>query len=138
MTQQELMPDLPIDPEGLLGANLDDLPKERWPQELVNAIEVLESAYHRAGYSDEAAFALARTGMVALADYRGGRQWYLPRGDALTTALRDAEIYRRARRDNIGTLADEFELTERHVWRIVRQQYALHRRKIQLQLPLGE
>lgn len=136
MTQHEL-PGLPIDPEGLLGANLDDLPKERWPQELVNAIEVLEAAYHRAGYPDEAAFTLARVGMVALADYRGGRQWYLPRGDALATALRDAEIYRRARRDNIGALADEYGLTERHVWRIVRQQYALHRRKIQLQLPLG-
>lgn len=138
MTQQELMPDLPIDPQGLLAANLDGVPKDRWPQELVHAIEVLEAAYVRAGKSEQEAFGLARAGIVALAEYRGGRQWYLPRGDALAVALRDAEIYRRARRDNITALSDEFELTERSIWRIVSQQYALHRRKIQLQLPLGE
>jgi len=136
--QQELMPNLPIDPAGLLSANLDGVPKERWPQELVHAIEVLEAVYLRAGKSEAEAFELARAGIVALAEYRGGRQWYLPRGDALTVALRDAAIYRRARRDNIAALAEECGLTERSIWRIVSQQYALHRRKIQLQLPLGE
>lgn len=139
MTQQpELMPDLPIDPTGLMAAVLDDVPKDRWPRDLVSAIEVMEAAFQRAGYAEDVAFDLARTGVVALADYRGGRQWYLPRGDALTIALRDAGIYRRSRRGNIADLATEFGLTERHVWRIIRQQYALHRRKIQLQLPLGD
>lgn len=139
MTQQpELMPDLPIDPQGLMAANLDDVPKDRWPRELVRAIEVMEAVFLKAGLSEDQAFHMARDGIVALADYGGGRQWYLPRGDALATALRDADIYRRSRRGNIAALSAEFGLTERHVWRIIRQQYALHRRKIQLQLPLGE
>ena len=136
--QSELMPDLPIDAQGLMAANLDDVPKDRWPRDLVRAIEVMEAAFMQAGHTEAAAFELARTGVVALANYGGGRQWYLPRGDALTTALRDADIYRRSRRGNIATLAVEFGLTERHVWRIIRQQYALHRLKVQLQLPLGE
>jgi Mor family transcriptional regulator len=139
MTEQpELMPGLPIDPRGLMAANLDDVPKDRWPRELVRAIEVMETAFVQAGHAEESAFELARAGVVALAEYGGGRQWYLPRGDALATALRDADIYRRSRRGNIADLAAEFGLTERHVWRIIRQQYALHRLKIQLQLPLGE
>jgi Uncharacterized conserved protein len=136
--QPDLIPDLPIDARGLMSADLDDLPKERWPRELVRAIEVVESAYIEAGYAEDVAFELARAGMVALADFGGGRQWYLPRGDALQTALRDANIYRRSRRGNIPALAAEFRLTERHVWRILRQQYHLHRNKVQLQLFEGE
>ena len=46
-------------------------------------------------------------------------------------ALRDAEIYRRAHRGNILTLASEYGLTERHIWRICRQQRKLHLEKIQ-------
>lgn len=136
--QQELMPDLPIDAKGLVGADLDDFPKERWPRELVRAIEVVEKVYIDAGYANDVAFELARAAMLALAEFGGGRQWYLPRGDHLLTALRDAHIYRRASRGNIPVLASEFRLTERHVWRIIRQQYQLHRNKIQLQLFDGE
>lgn len=136
--QHELMPNLSIDAKGLMAADLDDLPKERWPRELVRAIEVVESAYIELGYAEDVAFELARAGMVALAEFGGGRQWYLPRGDALQTALRDAHIYRRARRGNIPALAAEFRLTERHLYRILRQQYHMHRNKAQLQLFEGE
>lgn len=115
-------------------AALDALPKDRWPRDLVAAIEVQEAAFQRLGYSEDDAFKLARAGVLALAEYGGGRQWYLPRGDALVSAMRDAEIYRRAHRGNIASLAAEFKLTERHVWRVCRQQYALHIRKIQLPL----
>lgn len=113
---------------------LDALPKERWPRDLVAAIEVQEDAFQRLGCSEEEAFKLARAGVLALAEYGGGRDWYLPRGDAVVTAVRDAEIYRRAKRGNIQVLAAEFGLTERHVWRVLSQQYALHRRKLQLPL----
>lgn len=129
MTQPELK--LGHGSATLSDIDLDDLPKERWPRDLVAAIEVQEAAFQRLGYSEEEAFKLARAGVLALAEYGGGRQWYLPRGDALMTAMRDAEIYRRAHRGNVMALASEFKLTERHIWRICRQQYALHIRKIQ-------
>lgn len=132
MTQPEL--DLGRDDATLADIDPDTLPKERWPRDLVAAIEVQEAAFGRLGYNDEEAFRLARAGVLALADYGGGRDWYLPRGDALLAAARDAEIYRRAHRGNIARLAVEFKLTERHIWRICRQQYALHIRKIQSSL----
>lgn len=132
--QHELMPNLPIDAKGLMAADLDDVPKERWPRELVRAIEVIEAAYIGAGYAEDVAFELARAGILALADYGGGRQFYLPRGNSLQTALRDACIYRRSRRGNIPELAAEFRLSDRQVWRILRQQYHMHRSKVQLSL----
>ena len=45
--------------------------------------------------------------------------------------LRDAEIDCWAHRGNIRALASEFELTERHIWRICRQQRKLHLDEIQ-------
>lgn len=132
--QPDLLPSQPLDAQGLFAAALDDIPKARWPQELVRGIEVIENVYKLAGLADDEAFRLARAAMLALADYGGGRDWYLPRGDALQTALRDAEIYRLARRDNIQQLAEAHGLTPRHVWRILSQQYKLHRAKLQLPL----
>ena len=129
MTQPELK--LDHGSAAFTDADLDALPKERWPRDLVAAIEVQEAAFQRLGYGEDDAFKLARAGVLALAEYGGGRHWYLPRGDTLLVAIRDAEIYRRAHRGNIATLATEFKLTERHIWRICRQQYALHIRKIQ-------
>ncbi|WP_293763650.1 Mor transcription activator family protein [Stenotrophomonas sp.] len=129
MTQPELK--LEHGSGTLSDADLDALPKERWPRDLVAAIEVQEAAFVRLGHDEDEAFKLARAGVLALAEYGGGRDWYLPRGDTLMVAVRDAEIYRRAHRGNIAALAAEFRLTERHIWRICRQQYALHIRKIQ-------
>lgn len=139
MTEQgELMPadgnSLALKP----GAELDDLPANAWEKNLVQMIEVQEAAFVRDGLSEGEAFRLARVGMLALAEFHGARQWYLPRGDRLRTALRDAEIYRRARRGNIQALAAEFQLSDLQVWRIVRQQRKLHLRKIQGQLFEGE
>ncbi|MCR6661846.1 MAG: hypothetical protein NVV60_01530 [Luteimonas sp.] len=129
--QQDLMPDAPIDAEGLLGADLDGVPQEKWAKGLVDLIAVQEAAFKRHGLDDTEAFRLARVGIIAQAEFGGGRQWYLPRGDDLLIALRDAEIFRRARRGNIPELAQEFDLTERSVWRIVRLQHKLHLGKVQ-------
>lgn len=132
--EAEMFPDAPIDPQGLLAADLAEVPKERWPRELVRAIEVIESAMKLAGYDDVEAFTIAQTAILAMADYNGGRQLYFPRGDALKIALRDATIYRRAHRGNVRALSEEFGLSDRHIWRIVSQQLRLHRRKIQMPL----
>lgn len=129
--QADLLPDEPIDPRGLLAANLDDIPAHRWAQGLVQLIEVQEAVFVRLGYASDEAFRLARAGVVAIAEFGGGRDWYLPRGDDLHAAMRDAEIWRRANRRNIGALAAEHGLTERQIWRICNQQRKLHRDKMQ-------
>ncbi|TBV76857.1 Mor transcription activator family protein [Pseudoxanthomonas winnipegensis] len=129
--QRDLLPDSPLEMQGLLDAELGDVPKEKWPAALVEAIEVLEAEYERMGYPETEAFRLAQRGIVALAQIWGGRYRYLPRGDDLVTAVRDAEIYRKARRGNIDALARAHGLTDRHVHRIVHQQHKLHIRKRQ-------
>lgn len=119
------------DPMGLIGRDVGDVPDDRWAQALVDMVRVQEAVYLRHGRSKEDAFALAREGVMALAEYFGGRMWYLPRGDRLRVAMRDAEIFRRARRGNVRDLAEEFSLSEPQLYRIIRQQHALHLRKIQ-------
>ena len=137
-TQPDLLPDAPIDAQRLMEANLDDVPKEKWARGLVEAIEVQEAEFIRLGYAQDQAFRLARHGVLALSQYWGGRYRYLPRGDDLVTALRDAEIYRRHNGRNTQDLATEFKLTDRSVWRICRQQYHLHQRKLPLAFGQGE
>lgn len=114
------------DYDGLVGRELTDVPVEKWARGLVEMIEVMEAAFRRVGIGEELAFRLASDGAFAVAEYHGGRQFYLPRGDALITAVRDAAIYRRANRANIESLAAEHGLTVSQIYRICRQQRALH------------
>ena len=130
-TQTELLPEAPVDPARIPDEALDDVPQARWAQGLVHMIEVQEAEFRRLGHEPAEAFQMARSAVLAMSRYFGGRQWYMPRGDALLAALRVAEIYRRAHRGNIAALAGEFDLTERHIWRICRQQHRLHLDKVQ-------
>lgn len=130
MTMQSDLLGIPTDVDLANGA-LDTVPAAKWAQGLVQLIEVQEATFQRLGVNDVDAFRLARAATLAIAEFHGGRQWYLPRGDDLVTALRDAEIYRRARRGNIQELAREHGLTDQHIWRIVRQQRALHIQRVQ-------
>ncbi|WP_282265963.1 Mor transcription activator family protein [Stenotrophomonas sp. PS02298] len=127
--------DLPLsdefDPERYMKASFDDVPSKKWARSLVEAVEVQEATFRRMGYSPEDAMNLARAGMLALSQLWGGRSHYLPSGDSLNVALRDAEIFRRANRDNMGALAAEYKMSQQHIERIVRIQGRLHRRRTQ-------
>ncbi|HEY0464563.1 MAG TPA: Mor transcription activator family protein [Polyangiaceae bacterium] len=112
-------------------AALDAVPAAVWAKSLVNLIEMMEAAGARAGLDETEAFRRARFYGLVVAECAGGRQLYLPRGERLNIALRDAEIYRRARRGNIPQLATEYGVIDSQIWRIIRQQRALHIRKVQ-------
>lgn len=130
--QGALMPEPGVEElEGLSQLDVSDVPTEKWARGLVEFIEQIEAAYVRAGLPEDQAFELASLGVRTIAEYRGGRQFYLPRGDALLTALRDADIFRRANRGNIERLAADNGLTVSQIYRICRQQRALHIRKTQ-------
>ncbi|CAD7351602.1 transcriptional regulator [Xanthomonas arboricola] len=115
-----------------------DVPEDRWAPMLASMVAVLESTYRRLGLGDAQAAKLATAGVLAQAEYAGGRMLYLPRGDRLRKALRDAEIYHRARRGNIHQLADEYGLTDIHIYRICREQKELHLSKVQGQFKFGQ
>lgn len=117
--------------ESLSQRDVDAVPDDKWARSLVESIEVIEAAFARQGLDGEQAFGLASVAVRAVAEFRGGRQFYWPRGDALMTALRDVAIYHRANRGNIEALAAEYGLTVSQIYRICRQQRALHIRKTQ-------
>lgn len=117
--------------EGLSQRDVVDVPAAKWARALVEFIEQIELVYVRDGMPADDAFRLASLAVRSIAEFRGGRQFYLPRGDELLTALRHAEIFHRANRANIEALAAEHGLTVSQVYRICRQQRALHIRKTQ-------
>lgn len=115
-----------------------DLPDTQWEGMLVALVAVLEAAFRRLGIDETQATRLAIAAVLAQGDYAGGRQIYIPRGVRLRNALRDAEIYRLAKRGNITELAQRHGLTEVSVYRIIRDQRELHLSKVQGRLDLGE
>ena len=140
MSEQGDMLGLPEDPESLIDKDLGGVPESKWAPMLANILSVLEVTYQRKGMDPASAFSLASASTVALADYLGGRSAYIPRGDRLKLALRDAEIYRRARGGNIEQLAVEFKLTTITIYKIIKDQGRLYRAKVQwpLSFPTGE
>lgn len=106
----------------------------RWPQLIVDLIDVQAAALKRLGVTEERAEDYARVMVTAQSIYLGGRHIYLPRGKQLEQALRDDAIYRAHRRGNTETLARQFDLTERQVQNIVRRQLELHRARVQPRL----
>jgi len=130
--QRALIPEPTTDELGSLAQrDVADVPADKWARSLVEFVEQIQATFERSGMADDDAFRLASQAVRAIAEFRGGRQFYLPRGDTLVTALRDAEIYHRANRSNIETLAAEYGLTVSQIYRIGRQQRALHLRKVQ-------
>lgn len=122
-------------PEQLQAILEDDstLPESqrRWAPMLVDMLRVIEATHVRRGMLADDAFSASLDAVTALAEYFGGRPVYIPRGDRLMTALRDAEIFRRAKAGNYEQLAEEHGLTVLHIYRVVREQKQLHLRKMQ-------
>jgi len=137
--QAELLPDLPVDVQRLLDADADAdavIPEKKWGKLLRELVDHQQATFRRMGYDETGARRLARASILALAEYGGGQQWYLPKGDDLRVALRDIEIYRRANRNNIEVLAREYRLTTQSVYRIIHEQRRLCTARRQGQLPL--
>ena len=116
---------LTCDPMELIekgGSALHDV--SRWPQRLQELFDIERRYSARSMPSDHAAAdAGARTMLIA--DYLGGSAIYLPRGDALRKAVRDAMIYARFNRtSNMDALAREFGVTTPHLYEIVAREKA--------------
>lgn len=143
MTDEQNLFGLPTDEatrQQILDQAADAGSQSKWSKTLAEYVQVLEALYQRRGMPADEAFRLAADSVLELAEFRGGRAEYLPRGDALRTAIKHAEIFRRINGRNFEAIADEFQLTVIQVYRIYREQRALHRAKIQGSLfqPTGE
>jgi len=124
------MPDmfgLPDEPLPLDEAEL----RHAWPQSLVDMLDVVAAAHARKGVDPAQARDYAFTALAALAEYHGGRMWYLPFGDGLALALRNKRIWHAFRGDNVHELSREYDLSEMAIYKILAEQRALHRRRVQ-------
>lgn len=114
----------------------DTSSRANWPATLAQMMDVTCAALQRGGLGDEQAETLARTVVIAQANYIGGRGIYLPRGQSLALALRDDAIFRASRRGNTLALAKKYGISDRAVQMIVRRQTLRRRARMQAELPL--
>lgn len=123
--QPELFDALTCDPMDLIergGEALTDI--SRWPARLQELFDI-EHRYSLRTMSEDAAAADAGARTILVADYIGGSALYLPRGDALRKAVRDAMIYVRfSRAVNKDALAREFGVTTPHLYEIAAREKA--------------
>ncbi|MBL8260912.1 MAG: hypothetical protein JNM58_00705 [Xanthomonadaceae bacterium] len=113
--------------DGILGADDEDLPRERWPQQLAELVDVTFAALRREGVGDAEALRLAEAVVLAQAMYLGGDRIYLPKGDALATALTHARIFHEHNGRNVHELARQYGMTTRQIQRIYSQQLRYRR-----------
>jgi len=109
-------------------------PDAKWPANLAAMVDVLHATLRDRGHDDDAALDDAEHCAIAIAEYQGGRNYYLPTGKRLKDFVRDRAIYLASNGRNKAELALRYGLTERRVEQIVAEQRAIHLRKIQPQL----
>lgn len=126
---------LPDDPEERrkMLEEAANLPDSAWAPQLTELVAFLEALFKRRRMPAEAAFELAREVVMEQAHAFGGRTMYLPRGDKLMIALRDAEMWRRytGNPDQILEFARELGVTTIHVYSIMAKQRKLHVGRLQ-------
>lgn len=136
MRQADMLPD--DLPEDILDHLDDPEVTQRWPRDLVAMLEVIANALDRDG--DDQARRHATIAARALGQYHGGRMYYLPTGEALDRALRDKSMWDsyHGRRDEVIQFCEQYGLTEQQVYKILREQRALHVKRVQRSLPLDD
>lgn len=92
--------------------HIDNIPapelESRWPRSVVDLIDVLENELKRQNVSNPRE--LARKQAVALSCFLGGRQFYIPCGDTILTALRDDLLYCQFNGRNMEELRRQYRL----------------------------
>lgn len=137
---EELPPDgdlfgLPDDPEQRrrMVEEAASMPESRWAPQLTEIVAYLEALFQRLEMPPEAAFRLAREVVMEMAHAFGGRSVYLPRGDRLRIALRDAELWRRynGKAEQVEQFARQLGITSIHCYSILARQRKLHLDRLQ-------
>ena len=116
-----------------------ELDDSRWPKTMAELVDVYTSAAVREGIAPDTDRAnhIARWVVLTLGQHFGGRMTYLPRGDQLKTALRHNQIWAEFTGNNVEALASKYKLSSVRVYKIIQEQRALHRAKVQPQLPFN-
>ena len=134
--QQDLLQDDGTDAvlDRILSADDEDLPRERWPVQLAELVDVTVAALRREGMAEAESVRMAEVVVLAQALYLGGDRIYLPKGDALRTALTHARIFHEHDGRNVPELARRHGLSTRQIQHIYRQQLIYRRGRRQFPL----
>lgn len=129
---EELFPDDidQLDAKKVLANMQDPTVVSAWEGSLREMVEIAEAKLLVEIKPGVEAAELARHVVFAICSVMGGRVVYLPRGDALKRALRDAKIYRDWKDNNtpIPDLVSKYDLANQTIYDIIRRQRALHRK----------
>lgn len=87
----------------------------RWGAQIEMLLAVLRASFETRGVPPEIAEGHAKAALLALADYGGGRDFYLPRAVVLKAAIRDEAIRREFNGRNLDEVALRHGLTTRRV-----------------------
>lgn len=94
----------------------------RWPSTLQSLCELMRVTLE--GYKVTNALMLSEALATSLSTYLGGRDVYIPNGERLKDALRDIQIWREFKGNNLELLSRSYGLTERRVSQIIAEQRA--------------
>lgn len=123
---------------GALFDHLDQIPsvelENRWPSLLVEVIDVMQAELLRQNFAEDKAKKTASKLVGVMAHYFGGKSFYLPAGDKIKEALRDAQIYQEFTGKNVPELIKKYRLSESTIYAILRTQRALQRKRHQMDL----
>lgn len=101
--------------------------KYKWPAALAEIYDIISISLKKAGYEQEACQAITGIVIKGLSFMAGGRQFYLPSGEKLDFAIRDAQIYREFTGNNIDDLVRKHRLSTTRIYEILRIQRELAR-----------
>ena len=117
-------------------AHLDEIPddvRKKWPKDLAALIDLYQASLQRMGYDEKDAKKIAHTLLAEQAMYCGGRHVYIPKGDRFRQAVRDIDLFNDWHDRGVmpDELAIKYKLSTQHVYRIIKEQRAIHMKRVQ-------
>ena len=112
-TQEEALPSKKIKGkyEGLIGEMFD----------------VLINEFEKNSKTKNEALELAESTVLTIANYFGGRSFYLPNGTRLKAQIRANRIFKEFKGDNMNELTRKYSLSSPHIYAILRKQQKLRK-----------
>lgn len=112
-TQEEALPSEKIKGkyEGLIGEMFD----------------VLINEFEKKSKTKNEALELAESTVLTIANYFGGRSFYLPNGTRLKAQIRANRIFKEFKGDNMNELTRKYSLSSPHIYAILRKQQKLRK-----------
>ncbi|WP_386695869.1 Mor transcription activator family protein [Lonepinella sp. MS14435] len=105
---------------------LENIPQSetnnKWPDLLVEIIDVFAKEFEKQGEDAQKARTQANHFTFTLAEYFGGRSFYLPSGTRLKATVRAYTIFKEFNGNNIKELVKKYHLSESHIYNILRIQ----------------